>query len=220
MAQAARHAVRLSGTEFVLFDEDFHEHIDYVWTLEEIHDGAARLTSALPGTGITEQAFPISFRDHEDLTRRVVNLIHGRLHRIRYVRPFSGVRPRLIRDMTLALPTGTTLPVQRVTWLDLKRNSVRAGPVFEVGIEDSDAFTYDLAAEDFWRAAGSAIELDPMANISYRVYLLRTVPPNLWFRIATGAMVVLLVLAAIAAVVALKRSRTRPSLDDSKTVVT
>jgi ABC-type phosphate/phosphonate transport system substrate-binding protein len=220
MASSARHAVRLSGTEFVLFDEDFHERIDFVWTLEEIHDGATRLTSAIPGTAIKDQVFSISFRDGQDLTRRVVNLVHGRLHRIRYVWPYSGLRPRVIRDSTLALPAGTVAPTQRVTWLDLKRNSFRSGPVFPVRVTDSDVFTHELAGEDFWPAAGSSAELDPMSNVSYRVYMLRVLPSNLWFRIATGALIVFLALAAISAVVAFKR-RQRPTTDnDAKTVVT
>ena len=135
MAEAARHAVRLSATEFVLFDEDFHEHIDAVWTLDEIHDGAARLTASLPGTGIDDQVFPISFRDSQDLTRRIVAIAQGRLHRIRYVWPYSGGQPIVIRDTTLSMPPGTEAPVQRITWLDPARNSFRAGPIFKVTVE-------------------------------------------------------------------------------------
>ena len=51
MAEAARHAVRLSGTEMVLYDEDFHERLDTEWTLDEIHDGASRLTCLDSGHG-------------------------------------------------------------------------------------------------------------------------------------------------------------------------
>jgi ABC-type phosphate/phosphonate transport system substrate-binding protein len=219
MVAAAQHAVRLSGTEFMLFDEDFHEHIDVVWTLDEIHDGAAKLTSSLPGTGIDDQVFPISFRDPQDLTGRIVTIAQGRLHRIRYVWPYSGIQPIVIRDTTLAMPPGKEAPVQRITWLDQERNSFRAGPIFYVTVRASSLFVHELEAEDFRRSGGIAADLDPMSNISYRVYQLRVLPPNTWFRVATGALVGLLILAAVAAVVALRR---RPEVDvaDQETVVT
>jgi len=219
MAEAARHAVRLSGTEFMLFDEDFHEHIDAVWTLDEIHDGAARLTASLPGTGIDDQFFPISFRDPQDLTRRIVAIAQGRLHRIRYVWPYSGGQPIVIRDTTLAMPVGRTAPVQRITWIDPERNSFRAGPTFEVTVRASNLFVHELEAEDFRRSGGIAADLDPMSNVSYRVYQLRVSPSNTWFRIATGALVGLLVLAAVAAVLALRR-RPEPDVANQETMVT
>jgi len=205
MTQAARHAVRLSATELVLFDEDFHEHIDAVWTLDEIHDGAARLTCSIPGTGIDDQVFPISFRDPQDLTRRIIGIAQARLHRIRYVWPYSGGKPIVIRDTTLAMPPGRKAPVQRITWLDQERNSFRAGPIFEVTVRASNLFVHQLEAEDFRRSGGIAADLDPMSNISYRVYQLRITPSSLWFRIVTGALVGLLGLAAIAAILALRR---------------
>jgi ABC-type phosphate/phosphonate transport system substrate-binding protein len=219
MAEAARHAVRLSGTELVVFDEDFHEHIDVVWTLDEIHDGAARLTSSIPGTGIDDQIFPISFRDPQDLTRRIVGLAQERLHRIRYVWPYSGGQPIVIRDTTLAMPLDRRAPVQRITWLDPDRNSFRAGPIFEVGVTASSLFVHELESEDFRRSGGIAADLDPMSNVSYRVYQLRVTPANTWFRIATGALVGLLVLAAIAAVLAVRRGP-RADIADQETVVT
>jgi hypothetical protein len=55
--------------------------------------------------------------------------------------------------------------------------------------------------------------------VSYRVYQLRVVPSNTWFRVATGALVVLLALAAIAAVLALRR-RPHSDFTDQKTIVT
>jgi hypothetical protein len=219
MVEAARHAVRLSGTEHVVFDEDFHVHIDVVWTLDEIHDGAARLTSSIPGTGIDDQVFPISFRDPQDLTRRIVNLAQTRLHRIRYVWSYSGGQPIVIRDTTLSMPADRRAPVQRITWLDPDRNSFRAGPIFEVGVKASSLFVHELEAEDFRRSGGIAADLDPMSNVSYRVYQVRVTPSNTWFRIATGTLPGLLVLAAVAAVFALRR-KPKTDIADQETVVT
>ena len=220
MVEAARHAVRLSGTEFVLFDEDFHEHIDAEWTLDEIHDGAARLTVSLPGTGIEDQVFPISFQDSQDLTRRIVTIAQERLHRIRYVWPYSGTQPIVIRDTTLTMTPGSKAPVQRITWLDPARNSFRAGPIFEVTVNASTLFVHELDPEDFRRAGGITAELDPLSNVSYRVYQLRVSPSNTWFRIATGALVVLLALAAISAVLAVRRGTSTRNLADQETIVT
>lgn len=220
MAEAAKHAVRLSGTEFVLFDEDYHEHIDFVWTLDVIHDGAARLRSSIPGAGIDDQVFPISFRDFEDLTRRIVGLMQSRLHRIRYVWPYSGRQPIIIRDSTLALPSNSEVPVQRVTWLDQERNSFRAGPVFPVRVQGSSLYTHELDTEDFRINAGTDIDLDPMSNVSYRVYQLRIIPSSRIFQLATGALVVLLTLAAVAAVLTLRRRNTHSSKLDEETMLT
>ena len=69
-----------------------------------------------------------------------------------------------------------------------------------------------------WKG-GIAADLDPMSNVSYRVYQLRVMPSNTWFRVATGALVVLLALAAIAAVFAL-RQRPEGDVADQETVVT
>ena len=58
---AAREAVRLSGTEFVLEDRDLHKRADMTWTLESTHDGALKLTSRLDsairkiGRGVHDQ---------------------------------------------------------------------------------------------------------------------------------------------------------------------
>ena len=219
MLQSARHAVRLSGMEFVLYDEDFHEHIDYVWTIDRIHDGAARLRSSIPGTSIEDQVFPISFRDAQDLTERIVTIMQARLNRIRYVWPFSGRQPIIIRDTTLAMPSGSEVPVQRITWLDPERNSFRAGPVFTAQVRASSPFIHELEADDFRRAGENGIDLDPMSNVSFRVYQLRTLPPNTLHRIATGTLVVLLVLAAAAGALALRRRRPTAAREDEETLL-
>jgi ABC-type phosphate/phosphonate transport system substrate-binding protein len=219
MTEAARHAVRLSETELVVFDEDFHEHIDIEWTLDEIHDGAARLRSSIPGTEIDDQVFPISFEDSQDLTRRIVALIQTRLHRIRYVWPYSSGQPIVIRDTTLTMPAGSKTPVQRITWLDPERNSFRAGPIFEATVKSSSLFVHEFEAEDFRRSGGITAEFDPMSNVSYRVFQLRVIPKNFWFRFATGALIGLLVLAAAAAVIALRRTEAN-DIADQETIVT
>ena len=158
------------------------------------------------------------------LTKRVVDtstigIAQARLHRIRYVWPYSGGKPIVIRDTTLAMPPGRKAPVQRITWLDQERNSFRAGPIFEVTVRASNLFVHELEAEDFRLSGGIAADLDPMSNISYRVYQLRITPSSLWFRIVTGALVGLLGLAAIAAILALRR-RHRADLTRQETFVT
>jgi hypothetical protein len=109
--------------------------------------------------------------------------------------------------------------VQRITWLDPARNSFRAGPIFNVTVKTSSLFVHELEAEDFRRSGGIAADFDPMSNVSYRVYQLRVIPPNFWFRVATGAFVGLLVLAVIAAALALRRRR-EVDVDGQETVVT
>jgi len=103
--EAARRAVRLSGTEFVGYNDDLHAHRDYVWTLELIHDGAVKLTNRIIGSDVDDQTFQISFKDTEDLTRRVGALIHSRMHRIRYVWPYPTEQPTVIEFYPNFMPT-------------------------------------------------------------------------------------------------------------------
>lgn len=216
LLEAGRQAVRLSGTELVLYDQDFHKHVDFVWTLEPIHDGAVALRSAIPGSDVDEQVFRISFRDTEDLTRRIVSLIHSRLHRIRYAWPYSDDPPIVIRDMAFSIPVGSVAKVQRISWLDPERNDFRAGPLFDAAIRTSEFYKYVLDRDDFPKPGSDELEFDAMSNVSFRVLLLRASEERAVFRALTVALVGLLVAAAVAAVLGLRR----PSKEDQLTTAT
>jgi ABC-type phosphate/phosphonate transport system substrate-binding protein len=208
LVEAARQAVRLSETEFVLYDADFHGHFDFRWTLEPVHDGAVVLHSAIPGTGIDEQAFHLSFRDTEDLTSRIVSVIQSRMHRIRYVWPYSSGPPSVIRDSAFALPAGTPVRVQRITWIDPERNEFREGQVFSSRIQQASFYRYELPPEDFSQQAAGE-RFDPMSNAAYRVILMRPSEQPWRFRLLTMALVGCFVLAGASAAWTLVR---RPSL--------
>jgi hypothetical protein len=205
LLEATRQAVRLAGSEFILFDDDFHEHIDFNWTLEPIHDGAVMLRSAIPGTGIAEQEFQISFLDAEGLTKRIASLVHDRLHRIRYLWPYSEEPPIVIRDTATSIPVGETVKVQKISWLDPPRNSFRAGPVFDARIHEAGFHRYQLEVGDFADEEAGALNLDAMSNTAYRVILVRPEAESPLFRALTIAFLVLLVLAAGGALIDLRR---------------
>ena len=215
MLQAARQAVRLAGTEFVLYDQDFHEHIDFVWSLEAIHDGAVKLSSAIPGSEIEDQVFRISFQDTEDLTRRIATLVQSRLHRIRYAWPYSDDDPVVIRDMAFSIPVGAMVKVQRISWLDPERNKYRAGPIFDAAIRQAGFYKYVLDADSFPNRSDMGLDLDAMSNVSYRVLLLRNADEPLVFRFLSAFFVILLVAAAGLATLTLVRPRDEewPTLD-------
>ncbi len=203
--EAARQAVRLSGTELVVYDQDFHEHVDFTWTLDVVHDGAVVLRSSIPGSEVAEQIFRISFADAEDLARRIVAIIGSRLHRIRYAWSYSGDPPIVIRDLADPITRGSTVKVQRISWIDPERNNFRAGPLFDATIRDANFYRYELESADFPRAAEAAADFDALSNVSYRVLLLRTSRERPVFRLLTVALVILLVIAAGAAVIGLFR---------------
>lgn len=208
LLESVRQSVRLSATELVPYDRDFHEHVDYAWTLEPVHDGALVLRSAVPGFDEEEQVFRISFRSTDDLTQRVISLVHSRLHRIRSVWPYSAQPPIVIRDTAFSVPEGQLVKVQRITWLDPERDKFRAGPVFKARIDRSDYYRYELNGEDIKGGGGNAGALNPLGNESYRV-LLANPPRERWlFRALTVAMVALLAAAALAAILAPGRERT------------
>jgi ABC-type phosphate/phosphonate transport system substrate-binding protein len=208
LLEAARQAVRLSETEFVLFDADFHGQPDVRWTVEPIHDGAVVLHSVIPGYDVDEQSFQLSFRDEHDLTARIVSIIQSRLHRIRYVWPYSTSAPIVLRDSAFALPVGAPVKVQRITWIDPERNQFRAGEVFGSRIERASFHRYELLADDFSRPAAGE-RPDPMSNAAYRVILVRPADRPGLFRALTIALVACFVLAGVSAGWALVR---RPAI--------
>lgn len=211
LVEAARQAVRLSETEFVLFDADFHAQPDVRWTIEPIHDGAVVLRSAIPGYDVDEQTFQLSFRDELDLTARIVAVIQSRMHRIRYVWPYSGNAPIVIRDSAFVLPEGAPVRVQRITWIDPERNQFRAGEVFSARVERASFHRYELAADDF-RRPSAGDRPDPMSNAAYRVVLVRPDAQPWLFRLLTAALVACFIFAGAAAGWSMvRRPRVRPS---------
>ncbi len=203
--EAARQAVRLSGSELVVYDEDFHEHVDFTWALDVVHDGAVVLRSSIPGSDVAEQVFRISFADAEDLARRIVTIVSSRLHRIRYAWAYSGEPPIVIRDLADPITRGSTVKVQRISWIDPERNSFRAGPLFDAAVRDANFYRYELESDDFPRAAEAEADFDAMSNVSYRVLLLRASRERPVFRWLTVALLILLAIAAAAAVISLFR---------------
>jgi ABC-type phosphate/phosphonate transport system substrate-binding protein len=206
LLEAARQAVRLSATEFVNYDDDFHAHRDSLWTLEHVRDGSVALTSRIVGSDVEDQRFWISFSDEEDLTRRIGAIIHGRMHRVRYVWPYRPERPTVVRDVAFAMPPGSPVRVRRIHWLDAQRNYFQQDAEFEARVEASDFFKLELGP-NFVAPAQAGFGFDPMSNISYRVILIRPATESLLFRGLTVALVLLLAAAAAAAVLAHWRRR-------------
>ena len=131
---AAKEAVRLSGTEFVLEDMDLHRHPDMTWMLESTHDGALKLTSKLdPAFKVPKEIFYISFLDDKDLPQRIADLVRTRLRRIRYVWPYETKYPAVLRDLDFT--PDRRARVQRISWMNRQRNEYEEDTSFEARIE-------------------------------------------------------------------------------------
>ncbi len=206
LLEAVRQAVRLSATELVPYDKDFHQHVDYAWSIDPVHDGALVLHSAVPGFDAPPQAFRLSYRGSDDLTRRLISVVHTRLHRIRTLWPYSSNPPIVLRDMALALPAGHVVEARRITWLDPERDKFRAGTAFRARIERSDYFRFELNGDDL-KNGGGARDLDPLSNETFRVLLTNPQEERLIFRVLTAAMVLLLAGSAAASVFVWLRRR-------------
>lgn len=204
LMEAARQAVRLSSTEFVNYDDDFHAHRDYLWTIELVRDGMISLTSRIVGSDVEDQVFRLSFSDEEDLTHRLNTIIHSRLHRVRYVWPYRPERPTVVRDVGFSLPPGSAVRVRRVHWLHAQRNHFQEDAEFDARVAHADFFKLELEP-NFIAPAEAGFGFDPMSNISYRVILIRPTTEPAVFRVLTVAFVLLLVLAAAAAIRAAPR---------------
>jgi ABC-type phosphate/phosphonate transport system substrate-binding protein len=212
--EAARQAVRLAGTEFVLFDPDYHSWADLDWKLELIHDGALKLTSIVNGVDqkkVEPQIFRISFADaQEELTRRIVTVIHTRLNRIRYLWPFENRVPTVLRDVGFALPPGSRVTLQKITWLHPEKNEFARGDDFEAEVTLADFHKFQLDGESFPKLLNQDLDIDPMSNSAYRVILMRPTAEKPLFRYLTVALVVLFGLGGTAAAVDLYRARGTP----------
>jgi len=204
--EAARQAVRLAGSEFVLFDPDFHRWADLDWKLKVVHDGAIELTSNVNGIDdkkVEKQTFSLSFADaDEELTRRIVGIIHTRLNRIRYVWPFDNRTPTILRDVGFAPQPGSRLWVQKIVWIDPKKNHFTLGNDFEAEVKTADFHKFQLDSKPF-----QDLSIDPMSNSALRVILVRPTIERRLFRVLTAALVALFALGGIASGADLYRAR-------------
>jgi ABC-type phosphate/phosphonate transport system substrate-binding protein len=169
---AAKEAVRLSGTEFVLEDRDLHKRVDMTWTLASAHDGALTLTSTLDSSfGQSEEKFSISFVDRDDLPQRIADLVRSRFRRIRYIWPYEQKYPAVLRDLDFT-PDNRVL-VQRISWLDPKRNEYEEDTPFQATVENNTDFSkLQLSDENkFPKNDDGSFNFDPLSNVAYRVVI-------------------------------------------------
>jgi ABC-type phosphate/phosphonate transport system substrate-binding protein len=208
---AAREAVRLSGTEFVLEDKDLHKSVDMTWTLESTHDRALKLTSTLdPTFGRSDEVFWISFVDRNDLPKRIADLARSRLRRIRYVWPYEEKYPVVLRDLDFT-PARDVL-VQKINWMDPTRNEYEQDTPFHARIEDNTDFSKFRLSDDikFPRNSEGAFNFDPMSSIAYRVIMSRE-PHAGWIWIALPySFIGLFILACIGFAADVRRRQPPP----------
>jgi hypothetical protein len=206
LLDAARLAIRLAGTELVDRSQyfDYYKKSDIRWELERIHDGAVRLTVRyenfrLDGAEVSQQ-FDVSFQAPSDLTRRLVSIIHSRLHRIRPVWLYNDTTPTVLRDVDFDV--ARRVPFQEIQWNEPQRNDYRLEGESQVAnVETEETFEIQLAKAEFPRRADNrSLDFEPMGRQAFRVLLMRVTPERLLFRVLTIAFLVLLVAGAAALV--------------------
>jgi hypothetical protein len=208
---AAKEAVRLSGTEFVLEDTDLHKRVDMTWTLESTHDGALKLTSKLDSAfGKSEEDFKISFVDSNDLPRRIADLARSRLRRIRYVWPYEQKYAAVLRDLDFT-PDQRVL-VQKISWMDPARNEYEEDTPFAARIENNTDFSKLRLSDaiEFPRNPDGSFNFDPMSNIAYRVVIGRAPQAGWIWVVMPGCFIALFVFACAAMAVDLRRRQPPP----------
>ena len=154
LLDAARLAIRRAGTELVDRSQyfDYYKKSDIRWELERIHDGAVRLTVRyenfrLDNAEVTQQ-FDVSFQAPSDLTRRLVSLIHSRLHRIRPVWLYNDTAPTVLRDVDFDI--AKRVPFQEIQWNEPQRNDYRLeGESRVANVEKEETFEIQLATAEF-----------------------------------------------------------------------
>ena len=210
--EAAREAVRLSGTEFVLEDRDLHKHVDMTWTLEATHDGALMLESSLDSAfGQSSEKFPVSFVDRSDLPQRIADLVRSRMRRIRYVWPYEQKYPAVLRDLDFT-PDHRVM-VQRISWMDPGRNDYEEDTPFSATIENNTDFSKLRLSDEvrFPRNPDGSFNFDPMSNVAYRVVIARE-PQASWIWVALPySFVALFLFAGLGLAVDLRRQQPPPT---------
>ncbi len=196
---AARQAVRLSGTEFTLFDEDFHKHFDVLWTLHQTHDDSLIITSEFIDSDLPPQEFHISFKrnDLESLVSRIGSEITNRMHRIRYVWPFDDTSARVLRDVEFNIPEGTRMKGMKIKWSDQSSNAYTSDKPFDIAVAESGFHSFRLEGDGFPKGPENHYSFDPMSNNAYRIFLVRPKPEGRVLRMTTLAMIGLFSLAAL-----------------------
>ena len=196
--EAARQAVRFSGTEMVLFDEDYHSAFDVLWTLETRHDHSILLTSTIMDSGLTQE-FSVSYRigDMESLASRISWVIDHKMHRIRYIWPFDDETARVLRDVDFQIPVGQQLKVQKITWSDFNTNEYTVDTPFNVEVTQSDFHSFQLKGKGFPQKEDGKFGFEPLGNIAYRVFLERTPNAGDTYKVTTKILIGLLGLAAL-----------------------
>ncbi len=204
LVEASRQAIRLAGTEFVVFDPDFHKNPDVVWKLTTLHDGAVLLRSSIDlPPDVAPQEFTISFSSPEDLTVRISALIHSRMNRIRYIWPYKDDPPTILRDVAFALPPASSLKISRIAWVDPSRNEFNEGGTLDAQVANSDFYKFGLKP-------ASPLQFNPLSNAAYRTVLVRPPLASAWLKIFSFAFVALLLLALAWTVWALYRKAPQP----------
>jgi ABC-type phosphate/phosphonate transport system substrate-binding protein len=199
LVEAAKQAVRLSGTEFVLFDEDFHKHFDVLWTLRKTHEDSLTITSEFPDFNLPPQTFHISFKrgDRESLVARIEDQISDNMHRVRDIWPFDDEVPTVLRDVKFNLAGGSELKAMKITWNDLTDNDRVVGAPFRATVAASNFHFFKLKGDGFPKLSdGTHYDFDPLSNTAHRVILMRPVVETRVFRIGTYALAALFSLAA------------------------
>jgi len=196
--EAAREAVRFSGTEMVLFDEDYHSIFDVLWTLETRHDDSILLTSTILDSGLTQE-IAVSYRkgDMENLTSRINWAIDQKMHRIRYIWPYDDETPRVLRDVDFQIPVGQQLKVQKITWNDFNTNEYTVDTPFNVEVTQSDFHSFQLKGKSFPQTEDGKYAFEPLGNVAYRVFLERTPKAGDTYKITTKILIGLFGLAAL-----------------------
>jgi len=196
---AVRHAIRLAGTELIDKSEyyDYYVKPDTVWNLEQIHDGAVRIAIRYDnfklGNAEVSQQFDVSFITADDLTQRVVSLIHSRLHRIRQVWLYRDAVATVLRDV--GFDVAKQLPLHEIEWSDPQRNdyTVRGSPGEAIV---KNGFNFELESKVFPQVEGK-LALQPMGRRSFRVLLMRPDQERTLFRALSVAVVLFFGLAGL-----------------------
>lgn len=216
--RALKRAIRLSGTEFIPFEKDYHRlPPDVDWAVRLSHDSTVNITSSVHGAPRElQQNLPITFNGLQDLTTKVAQAILWRLHRIRYIWPYTHSQAQwtILHDVDFPIDKDSKVFLQKIVWIDPEKNRYHDFPFVRAAVAASDPAKVEIG-----RPVEPPQNFNPLSNVSYRAILVRPDRPSPPFVILVYAMEGILGLAGGMAVFELARRKKAFASDRRRDVI-
>ncbi|NIQ01493.1 MAG: hypothetical protein GWM98_14800, partial [Nitrospinaceae bacterium] len=111
--------------------------------------------------------------------------------------PYDDGIARVLRDVDFLIPADQRLKAQKITWLDFNTNEYIVDTPFNVDVIRSNFHSFELEGDDFPKREDGRYGFNPLGNVAYRVFLVRTAQAGDVYKMTTKILMGLFGLAAL-----------------------